>query len=164
MDENKYKKIVDEMSEWGNTISALTYLVKQVCLINEWAYAEIWCPDSNGNFLTWAGYWGRNDKHFEKFSKFSSYFKFAKGIGLIGKTWQAKDLIINEDIINDKLFLRSDVALKSKFNGAIGIPIIKNEATVCVICFFFEKIGKEERDEIKEFYSFINAVAVNKIP
>ena len=41
MNESKYEKLANEMAEWGNTVSALSYLIKHCCLINDWVYAEI---------------------------------------------------------------------------------------------------------------------------
>ena len=164
MSGNRYEQIINEMSEWGNTLAALSYLAKQICLLNNWSYAEIWCPDNKGNFLTWAGYWGKNEIHFEKFSKYSSYFKFGKGIGLIGKTWEEKKLIMNDDIINDKSFLRNDVAVKSRFYAAAGIPIIKNDEAVSVICIFFEKIDAKEITELTTLYNYLNSTTERKLP
>jgi hypothetical protein len=164
MNESKYEKLANEMAEWGNTVSALSYLIKHCCLINDWVYAEIWCPDTKQNFMTWAGSWARNDNYFEKFSKYSSYFKFAKGVGLIGKTWGDKKLVINNDIINDKEFLRGDIALKCRLFSAAGIPITKNGEVISVICFFFEKIGGPEKTELNNLFNYLSPIIEKKLP
>jgi hypothetical protein len=164
MNESKYEKLVDEMAEWGNTVSALSYLIKHVCLTNDWSYAEIWCPDAKQNFMTWAGAWAKNENNFERFTKFSSYFKFAKGFGLIGQTWVEKKIIINNDLINDKEFLRGDIAIKCRFFEAAGIPIKKKDEVVSILCFFFKKIEEKERKELNNLYEYLNSFIENKLP
>ncbi|MCZ7613891.1 MAG: hypothetical protein M5T52_10250 [Ignavibacteriaceae bacterium] len=88
--DSELKKIISELSQWGNLNSASQFLLKNICKLNDWEYGEIWLPSKDGKFMVWTGFWSKLSKHFEKFSKFSSVHKFAKGIGLVGRTWQQK--------------------------------------------------------------------------
>lgn len=164
MEENNYTKIIYEMAEWGNTISSLLFFQKEVCLLNDWSFSEIWQIDQSGKFMVWAGYWSNKNNHFEKFAKYSSYFKFAHGIGLIGKAWEGKQPVICENLSAEPAFLRSDIAIKSKLNSMIAIPISKEDLVTNIISIYFDQITELDKKECLEIFSSLNQYSINKIP
>lgn len=164
MEENKYKKIIFNMAEWGNTISSLLFLQKEVCRLNNWSYSEVWQLDQNKKFMIWAGYWSSNDNNFEKFSKYSSYFKFANGIGIIGKAWKKKQLLICEDLSSEQAFLRFDIAVRCRLNSMVTIPIFKEDIVTNIISFYFEKISENLKQECSVIFDSLMEYSTNKIP
>jgi putative methionine-R-sulfoxide reductase with GAF domain len=164
MEESKYTKIIFEMAEWGNTISALLYFQKEICLLNSWSYSEIWQLDQSEKFMVWAGYWSNKNSHFEKFAKYSSYFKFANGIGLIGKSWEQKHPVICDNLAAEQAFLRSDIAVKSKLNSMVAIPILKEDQVTNIISVYFDQITEFDKKECAEVFNSLNQYSLNKIP
>lgn len=162
MEENKYAKIISDMSEWGNTISALLFFQREVCRLNDWSYSEIWQLDKSEKFMVWAGYWSNNDSHFERFSKYSSYFKFAVGIGIIGKAWKERQPVIFEDLVNERTFLRNDILIKAGLNSSISIPIIQGEKITNVICVYFNKIKETDRKECEIIFNSLKEISLNE--
>lgn len=73
-------------------------------------------------------------------------------------------LVVNNNKINNKSFPRNDVALKSGFYAAAGIPIIKNDVTIGVICIFFEKIDAREISELNTLFNYLYSTTSRKLP
>lgn len=154
MNKDEFESVISELKQWGNVSSSVLYFEKKVCLMNNWPYAEIWSPNNDQKFMIWSGHWSNNEEYFEKYSKFSSFFKFSKGIGLIGQVWQQKKLLWINDLYNDKNFLRADLAVKCKLNSAISFPIIHNEKVILILCFFLEKISEVDIHLAEEIFSY----------
>ncbi len=102
-------------------------MIKMICRTNVCPYGEIWRPDINNEFMIWSGFWRKTEDHFEKFSKFSSIHKFAKGVGLIGKAWEQKTMLLMEDVSKSNDFLRPEITSISELNMAISIPILNHD-------------------------------------
>ena len=152
------------LKQWDNFNSGVLFLTKMICTSNDWPYGEIWHPDANNEFMVWTGLCSRNDDYFEKFSKFSSLHKFAKGIGLIGKTWEQKKLLWLENVSVEGNFLRSSLAPVKGLNSAISFPILKNEDVICVLCFFLNKISLTDKQNAEFFFThsgMIGEILVN---
>ena len=158
MKSNDIENIIAELGQWGNIVSAMIYLQKKVCILNNWPYAELWLPDKTNKFMTWAGYWSNKEEYFEKFTKYSSCFKFPKGIGLIGRVWQQNELQWVNDISRDKNILRIELAVKSKLNSAICFPIIYNSDARLILSFFMEDINDIDLKNANVIFSFSNKV------
>lgn len=164
MEDSKYTKIIFEMAEWGNTMSSLLYFQKEICQLNDWLYSEIWQLDQAEKFMVWAGYWSKKNIHFEKFAKYSSYFKFANGIGLIGKAWKERRLVTCDNLASEQAFLRSDIAVKSKLNSMIAIPVLKEDLVTNIISIYFDQITELDKKECAEVFNSLNQYSFNKIP
>lgn len=148
------QKIISELSQWGNLNSAARFLVKNICVVNEWEYGEIWLPSKDDKFMIWTGFWSSAAEHFEKFSKFSSFHKFAKGIGFIGKTWLQQKSLWIEDIYTNNNFLRTEVASRSGLNSAISIPIVYKNQVLCILCFFNNDLTPGDKKKGSEIFQF----------
>ena len=158
MKSNDIENIIAELGQWGNIVSAMIYLQKKVCILNNWPYAELWMPDKNSKFMTWGGYWSNKEEYFEKFSKYSACFKFPKGIGLIGRVWQQNELQWVNDISTDKNILRTEVAVKSKLNSAICFPIIYESDVRSILSFFMEDINDVDLKNADVIFSLSNKI------
>jgi hypothetical protein len=143
MNKSQIDSLAKELITWGNAASH--YLVKQICIMNNWPYGEIWTPSDDLNFMTWKGYWTSSENYFEKLSKFSSLHKFAPGIGLIGKTWEYKKMFWIGDITHDNSFLRTEVAINCGLNSCISIPLLHEDEIFCILCFFINKLSDNEK-------------------
>ena len=120
-----------------------------ICKLYNWPYGEIWQPDRNNEFMIWTGYWSENADYFEKFSKYSSLHKFARGIGLIGKTWQKKELLWLKDVSETNDFLRSDLMHNNGLNHAICFPLVNENKVRCLTCFFLENLADNDLENAK---------------
>ena len=158
MKSNDIENIIAELGQWENIVSAMIYFQKKVCILNNWPYAELWLPDKTNKFMTWAGYWSNKEEYFEKFTKYSSCFKFPKGIGLIGRVWQQNELQWVNDISRDKNILRIELAVKSKLNSAICFPIIYNSDVRLILSFFMEDINDIDLKNANVILSFSNKI------
>lgn len=153
MNSDELMKIIEQLKEWGNINAASHFLIKKICIHNNWPYGEFWMPDKTGTYMTWCGYWSLNGDDFESFSKFSSIHKFAKGLGVVGKTWQDKNLFLSDKIHDDKVFLRSDQNIKEKLNTAIGIPILKGNLVSMILSFFKNGLTESDRETASQIFN-----------
>ena len=158
MKSNDIENIIAELGQWENIVSAMIYFQKKVCILNNWPYAELWLPDKTNKFMTWAGYWSNKEEYFEKFTKYSSCFKFPKGIGLIGRVWQQNELQWVNDISRDKNILRIELAVKSKLNSAICFPIIYESDVRSILSFFMEDINDVDLKNADVIFSLSNKI------
>ncbi len=159
---NKYTQIISDMTEWGNIISSLLFFQKEVCRLNNWNYSEIWQLDKSEKFMVWAGYWSSNDTHFERFSRYSSYFKFAKGIGIIGKAWKAKQPVVFDDLVNERTFLRTDILIKAGLNSSIIIPVVQRETIINVISVYFNKVTETDIKECEVIFNLLKEISLDE--
>ncbi len=158
MKSNDLENIIGELGQWGNIVSAMIYFEKKLCILNNWPYAELWLPDKSNKFMTWAGYWSNKEEYFERFSKYSSCFKFPKGIGLIGRVWQQNELLWINDISTDKNILRTELAVKSKLNSAICFPVIYDDEVRLILSFFMENINDIDIQRAGAIFSYSNKI------
>jgi hypothetical protein len=145
MNRQDIESLSSQLKQWGNLNSGALFLVKSICKENNWPYGEIWHPDKNDEFMIWTAYWNKKEDYFDKFSKFSSIHKFAKGVGLIGNTWQQKKLLWLEDISNTTGFLRSGLTPVAGLNYAVSLPVLNDEKVLCILCFFLQKFTDDDK-------------------
>jgi hypothetical protein len=153
MDVQDLESLSSVLKQWGNFNSGVLFLVKTICKINDSPYGEVWVPDKNNEFMIWSGFWSRNEDYFEQFSKFSSLHKFARGIGLIGRTWEKKKMLWTENVTENNDFLRSEVAPIKGLNSAISIPILHDENVLCLLCFFYSKLIPSDLENTELIFS-----------
>jgi len=147
------ESVSSKLKEWGNFNSGILFLVKAICTTNEWPYGEIWKADKNNEFMIWSGFWSRNEYYFERFSKFSSFHKFAKGLGLIGRTWKQGNLILLEDISKSKFFMRKEIAKVEGLNSVSCLPLLDNGKVICILSFFLNKMSLDDIECAKMLFS-----------
>ncbi len=164
MNKQDIESLCSQLKQWGNFDSGILFLIKMICKMNNWPYGEIWRPDIKDEFMSWSGYWSKNETFFERFSKFSSIHKFARGQGLIGRCWKEKKLLCTEDISKTKDFLRSDIASSCGLNAVITFPIINENEVLLLLCFFLNKLAandQEKADLIFRYSEIIGKILVN---
>lgn len=145
MNNQDIESLSSQLNQWGNFNSGILYLVKSICTMNNWPYGEIWQGDKNDEFMVWTGFWTKKENYFEKLSKFSSLHKFAKGVGLIGKTWEQKKLIWIEEFLGTDDFLRSEIASIRDLGAAVCIPILHEQKILCLLCFFLKRPTSDDK-------------------
>lgn len=153
MNTKEVESLISQLGQWKNFNSAALFLIKRLCEINLWPYGELWRPDNSDEHMVWTEFWSDDNDYFERFSKFSSMHKFAKGIGLIGTAWENKKLHFVEDITKTKTFLRSSVASDNGLNSAICFPILYDNHVCCLLCFFLKKISPDDITNAETFFS-----------
>ncbi|HSD64040.1 MAG TPA: GAF domain-containing protein [Ignavibacteriaceae bacterium] len=149
MNKQDIDALSSQLKQWGNFNSGALFLAKTICRLNNWPYGEIWQPDKNDEFMVWTGYWNKKENYFDKFSRFSSLHKFARGVGLIGKTWLTKKLQRMEEISSTADFLRSGINSISGLNYAVSFPILNDEKVLCILCFFLQKFSDEDKQSVE---------------
>jgi len=145
--------LTSQLKQWGNFNSGILFFIKEICKKNNWPYGEIWLPDKNDEYMIWSSFWSKNEDYFERFSKFSSLHKFAKGIGLIGKSWEEKKLLYLEDISKAEDFLRSEIAPVRGLNSVICFPFIFNDRILCLLSIFLNKISHEDKENVNILFN-----------
>jgi hypothetical protein len=164
MNTKDFESLSSMLKQSGNFNSGILFLTKTICITNDWPYGEIWHPDKKDKYMIWSGSWSRNEEYFEEFSKFSLLHKFARGVGLIGKTWEQKKLVWMEDFSKDNEFLRSDIAQVKGLNTAVGIPILNNGKVICLLCFFLNKLSLSDKEDAELLFKnseIIGEILVN---
>jgi len=140
--ENRVKVHPVGLFQFHTIFKQIIYL----CHKCEWAYSELWIPDKDERFMVNIDTWATSDRKLGKISQLSPYFKFAKGIGLIGKVWDSSDIIIIEDIRKDKSFLRTEVASIGGLFSAVGVPIIQNSQVRAIIAFLLTSYIEKDQE------------------
>jgi|SRR5690554_1572543 len=154
MNDIDLSQLISELKRWGNFNAGAHFLIKNLCVMNDWNYGEVWSNSYDKKFMVWNDFWSKDENYFEKFSKFSSVHKFAKGVGLIGKTWEQKKPLLVENMSADISFLRAEVALQSGFNAAIGIPILNDDDVLCVLGFFKNNLTADDKKKSENIFRY----------
>jgi putative methionine-R-sulfoxide reductase with GAF domain len=153
MNEKDFNKVISQLDQFSNIQSATQFLIKTICALNGWPYGEIWLPSKDEAFMSWVGSWSNKQEYFAKFSEFSAVHGFAKGVGLIGRTWNEKKPLWIENISTDNNFLRTEVALQSQVKSAISIPILHEDKVLCILCFFKNNLINEDKEKTHEIFN-----------
>lgn len=160
------------LSESNSLDSATPKILQAICENLEWDVGELWTPISqekqpsmNGekrvktlqslgvplgcefreiSVLRRVGVWQRNSEVSEFVEK-SRQMIFALGEGLTGSVWQSGFGQWMDDIVNDRNFLRSDLAEQAGLHSAFGFPIGASDRVMGVMTFFSRE--KQQPDE-----------------
>ncbi|MFM9265731.1 PAS domain S-box protein [Tychonema sp. BBK16] len=126
------------ISQSADFESAIANILRFLCNVIGWNFAEAWIPSADGSVLEHSQSWYASDHNLEAFGRASNQFVFARGVGVPGRVWLTKQMEWKEDISNCviSVFPRSQIAAKSGLKACFGIPIRAEGEVLAVLVFY----------------------------
>ncbi|TAG96058.1 MAG: PAS domain S-box protein [Oscillatoriales cyanobacterium] len=126
------------ISQSADFESAIANILRFLCNVIGWNFAEAWIPSADGSVLEHSQSWYASDQNLEAFGHESNQFIFVPGVGLPGRIWLTKQMEWKEDISNCviSVFPRSQIAAKSGLKACFGIPIRADGEVLAVLVFY----------------------------
>ena len=141
---NLFSSIAIAVAEAQDMDTAFSIILQKVCEATGWVYGEMWVPDARGQILESSPAWYSSNEGLDKFRELSQGYTFAPGVGIPGRAWQDKKLVVSPDLTQDSNFPRLAIALEAGLRKGIAIPILAGEEVVSVMNFFTLQIGEEK--------------------
>ena len=128
--------------------SAMTFALRQICLMTGWAYADVWLPAPDGEHLADGPAWHDSSPTLAEFRRAGLNVRVSPGQGLVGRVWRSQRAEWLEEIARlsaEDGFIRRDAAVAAGLHGALAVPIIANGSVVAVLCFLTRQSRPEDR-------------------
>lgn len=118
--------------------AALTVLLRKICALTGWCYAEAWVPRRDGSRLDAAPAWCGDGREMLQFRRASREHSFKPGEGLPGRVWSTRQTQWARDISGKDADIpaRADAARAAGFTAAVGVPVLAHEQAQAVLVFF----------------------------
>ncbi|QLE46925.1 response regulator [Nostoc sp. C057] len=134
----------------STTISeAMPQILQGICESLEWDLSEIWMVNQRANLLSLLNSWYKMSSGMQEFEILSQQTTFASGIGLPGRVWDSAEPVWIVDVVKDKDFIRSRIAVQAELHGAFGFPIHSGKNILGVITCFSHEIQQPDQDLAK---------------
>ncbi|MDR5674080.1 GAF domain-containing protein [Halalkaliarchaeum sp. AArc-GB] len=132
--------VADLNQRLGRTDSVeegLHVVLTEVCELTEWAYGELWVPDSERSELRHAKSYVLDDA-FGEFVDVTRTTTFQKGEGLPGRVWATGDTEWIRDVadLSPDKYIRTEIADESDFSAAFAIPVIVDGRLEAVLAYY----------------------------
>ncbi|GAB3684283.1 GAF domain-containing protein [Angustibacter aerolatus] len=98
-----------------------------------WAYASCWRLDEAAGVLRVAAESGEAGEAFRAVTRTAT---FAEGVGLSGRAWRTRDLVLVADLAELRDCVRAPVAQRSGIRSAVCFPVVEDGAVVATMDFF----------------------------
>lgn len=125
---------------------ALPRILQAICETTDWDFGEVWYVDRNDNQLYCAATWCSPSLRFPEFEKSGWSITFALGKGLPGRVWESDKLAWITNVIEDRNFLRAEVAKRDGLHGGLGIPIRSEGEVIGALTFFSRQPRQPDRE------------------
>jgi len=127
-----------------------------------WAYGSFWAVDAEKGVLTFGVESGDAGEEFRRVTRSAS---FAHGVGLAGRTWQAREMIFVEDLGTVTDCVRAPAAQRVGVKSGVCLPLIVHGAVIGTLDFFAtERLSlSESRSSALGNTAFLIAQAVQRI-
>lgn len=144
---NLLQTITRDIIQAEDLHSALSIVLRKICNITGWIFAEAWLPNQDHTCLTCSPAWYSKVKGMEKFRKISEGFTFLSGTGLPGCAWSSKKPVWISDISKDANFQNISTVNEYDFKTGIAIPVLSGDSNVVAVMVFltFEPREEDER-------------------
>lgn len=129
-------EIINILENNNNIREVSTRVLKIICEVNAWDYAELWLVDVSANVLRCVNTWYSETIENTKFYRESSNYTFKFGEGLPGMAWKSGTSICIPDYAHSHKFHRSAAAEEAGFQSSIAVPVIFQGKTLGVMNFF----------------------------
>ncbi|MEG3839598.1 PAS domain S-box protein [Microcoleus sp. herbarium14] len=125
------------ISECVDFESAIADILRLLCNVIGWDFAEAWIPAANGNFLEHSETWYASDRDLDKFGRESKKIRFALGLGVPGRIWSTQKVEWIEDIsvVQNSVFARSQMGKAVGLKACFGVPIRASGQVLAVLLF-----------------------------
>lgn len=108
---------------------ALDTILKQF----EWEYGSFWAVNAEQGVLRFSTESGDAGPEFREVTRNAS---FARGVGLAGRTWQARDLVFEVDLGTVTDCVRAPAAQRAGVKSGVCLPIVIGDEVVGTMDFF----------------------------
>ncbi len=126
--------------------TALALVLRTVCEATGWALGQAWLPSRDGRTLQWKVAWHKPDARLVRFRQVSQELEYKPGQGLPGRVYATRSPVWLSDLGDALNSPRAGIARDVGILGAVGIPVLTDDALVAVIEFFLlERRGQDER-------------------
>jgi len=125
--------------------SALSVVLREVCLATGWDLGQVWLPRADGATLECAPVWYAVEPRLKSFHEASIHFSPTPGApGLLGRTWSTHRPVWIADVTVDASFGRADAAVTAGVRAAVGIPVLAANEVVAILEFFMREPRAED--------------------
>ncbi|GAA2023296.1 GAF domain-containing protein [Pseudokineococcus marinus] len=98
-----------------------------------WAYASYWALDPGAGVLRFAQESGSAGSEFREVTRAAS---FAEGVGLSGRAWRRRELVVVEDLSELADCVRADAAGRAGVRSGVCFPVLEGGRVVGTMDFF----------------------------
>lgn len=98
-----------------------------------WAYGSFWAVSLERGALTFGGESGDAGEEFRRVTRSA---RFAHGVGVAGRTWQARDMIFVEDLGAVTDCVRAPAARRAGVRSGVCLPLIVHGSVIGTLDFF----------------------------
>jgi signal transduction histidine kinase/integral membrane sensor domain MASE1 len=144
------------MAQSGTLEEAAPRVLEAICQCLEWDVGALWVvgpvwADAPRAELRCLEVWHRPELDVREFVAATRERRFAEGIGLPGRVWQAKGPAWIADVVRDPNFPRASVAVREGLHSAFGFPISLGGEVLGVIEFFSREIRRPDETLLQLF-------------
>ena len=145
------------MAQSATLEEAAPQILEAICECLEWDVGALWVVGTVGGVeapgaeLRCLEVWHRPELDVREFVAATRERRFAEGIGLPGRVWQARGPAWIADVVRDPNFPRAPVAVREGLHSAFGFPISLGGEVLGVIEFFSRQIRRPDETLLQLF-------------
>jgi signal transduction histidine kinase/integral membrane sensor domain MASE1 len=137
--------LVQAASWQEGVLSALSI----VCGRLGWAVGAMWRVDEEAGCLRHACAWCPPTAQVSAFVELSQKMSFVPGRGLPGRTWEQRQPVWIEDVVNDANFPRASAAAQAGLHAAFALPLMAGGQVIGVMEFFSAEVRKPDQELLR---------------
>jgi signal transduction histidine kinase/integral membrane sensor domain MASE1 len=124
-------------------------ILKAICKCLEWDVGALWVVE--GPELRCLEVWHAPALTAPEFVAMTRELRFAPGVGLPGRVWQAREPAWISDVVTDSNFPRAGAAAHAGLHAAFGFPVSMGDEVLGVIEFFSREIRRPDEALLQLF-------------
>ncbi|WP_109773875.1 GAF domain-containing protein [Quadrisphaera granulorum] len=125
--------VLRELSGAADPTRAVRFALDTIKTGFGWDYGSFWKVDSTGKALAFDQEVGQVGEEFRRVTMTAS---FARGVGVAGRTWAARDMLFVEDLAEVTDCVRAPAARNAGVKSGICLPIVVDGDVVGTMDFF----------------------------
>jgi signal transduction histidine kinase len=134
---------------------ALASVLEGIGETTGWIVGESWLPSLSGRTLVRGPTWSQAEHPLGSFHEVSRLHAFSPGAGIVGQVWASGEPAWLDDISQEPLFMRADVAREVGLRTAAAIPVMAGAEVAAVLVFYHV----EARVQDPALLALVSAVA-----
>lgn len=128
--------VAEATSEAGDVLGVLSATMRKVCETTDWAVAQAWIPNTDGDALECSQSWYWRGLDLEAFRSASLNRTFVRNDGLPGLAWSSKQTQWLSDIASAPDFPRAEDAASARLISGMALPVMAGDDVIGVLEFF----------------------------
>ncbi|TXR57980.1 GAF domain-containing protein [Quadrisphaera setariae] len=125
--------VLRELSKAEDPARAVRFALETIKSGFGWNYGSFWKLDARGDALVFDTEVGQVG---EEFRRVTTTATFARGVGVAGRTWAARDLVFVEDLAEVTDCVRAPAARSAGVKSGVCLPIVVDGEVVGTMDFF----------------------------